>query len=72
MTEHVTPPLDDLERCIACSKPMEPGDRWLPDVSGGPIHFDCCGPERESFVNADGEPLSPGDPLPTPMIWEEP
>lgn len=59
----------DAETCIACRKSLVTGDRYYPDASGGFIHDDCCGPERESYTNADGEPLGPDDPIPEPAIW---
>jgi hypothetical protein len=58
------------EDCIACGKAFAVGDAWLPDASGGAIHFGCCGPERESYTNAEGDPLGPDDPIPEPLIWE--
>ena len=61
---------DDAERCIACGKPFKVGDKYLPDESGGFVHFEALGPERESFT-LNGEPLGPDDPIPTPLIWSE-
>lgn len=61
---------DDGLRCIACLKHFQEGDAYYADESGGFIHADCCGPEREGYVNADGEPLGPSDPIPEPSIWE--
>ncbi len=60
---------DDIERCIACDVPLKDGDRVFSDVSGGSLHEGCCGPEPESYVGEDGEPLKPGDPIPKPYIW---
>lgn len=60
---------DDTEKCIACVKPFAADDMVLTDASGGLIHRDCCGPERESFTNAEGEPLGPDDPIPTGFRW---
>ena len=57
------------EPCIACAKTMVDGDRYYSDASGGFIHADCCGPERESYTGADGEPLKDGEPIPGPSIW---
>lgn len=57
------------EKCIACAKAFQNGDQYLPDISGGFIHMDCCGPEPESFVN-----LETGDQLaekPAALIWED-
>jgi len=62
--------MSDGLNCIACLKPLAWGDRYYSDQSGGFIHADCCGPERESYVNGDGEPLGPNDPIPEPSIWE--
>lgn len=57
-----------VEKCIACAKPIKTGDQYLPDINGGFLHFACCGPERECFVDLEtGEPL---DQPPTPSIWE--
>ena len=60
---------DDLDRCIACDVPFVDGDDVLSDAGGGCIHSACCGPERESYVNDDGEPLKPGEPIPSPWKW---
>lgn len=61
---------DDEERCIACDVPFVFGDKVLNDSSGGLIHAACCGPERESYVNANGDPLGPDDPIPTGWAWK--
>ena len=58
------------EPCIACDLPIKPGDPYYPDVSGGNLHAECAGPERESFTGADGEPLKDGEPIPKPSIWQ--
>ena len=60
---------DGAERCLACDVPFRDGDEVYRDVSGDLIHAACCGPERASFVGADGEPLKDGDPLPEPWKW---
>lgn len=57
--------------CIACQEPMKSGQSYYSDVSGGVIHAECCGPERESYTKRDGEPLGPGDPIPAPSIWTD-
>lgn len=57
------------ERCIACRKPLRDGDLYFWDVNGGELHAACCGPERECYVDAEGEPLGPDGPIPTPSIW---
>lgn len=57
----------DTERCLACRVAFKEGDEYLPDASGDLIHFACCGPEPESFVNLEtGEQLAGP---PTPLIW---
>jgi hypothetical protein len=61
--------IEGEETCIACGLVLAPGSLVLSDASGGTIHADCCGPERESYINADGEPLRAGDPIPTPWVW---
>jgi hypothetical protein len=58
-----------MEKCIACAVPFEAGDAYYDDVNGGGVHADCLGPERESYVGPDGEPLGPDDPIPAPSIW---
>lgn len=58
---------DKGERCLACDVPLKVGDEYLPDISGGLIHFACCGPEPECFVDLEtGEPLPE---RPEPLIW---
>ncbi|PZU23933.1 MAG: hypothetical protein DI589_06660 [Shinella sp.] len=62
---------EDADYCIACGKILVDGDAVYHDVSeGGYLHADCCGPERESYVNADGEPLKEGEPIPEPDIYQ--
>lgn len=62
---------DEPEECIACEKAFVAGDRYFLDLSGGCIHADCCGPEREGYVNLEtGESLAPGEPIQTPLIWD--
>lgn len=56
------------ECCIACAKPFKAGDKYLPDIGGGFVHMDCCGPEPESYVDLEsGEQLVE---KPQPLIWE--
>lgn len=61
---------DEEELCTACDVPFEDGDLvyWNSDDTGH-LHADCCGPERESYVNADGAPLKDGEPIPAPFAW---
>ena len=61
----------EVPACIACRATLKPGDPYFWDVGGGFLHAECCGPEREGYVNADGEPLGENDPLPTPSIWTD-
>lgn len=63
-------PTEEADCCIACAVALKPGDLVLDDASGGLIHAACCGPERESYVNADGDPLGPDDPIPTGWPWQ--
>lgn len=58
-----------IHRCIACDLPLREGDLVMGDASGGLIHAACCGPERDSYVNAEGDPLGPDDPIPTGWEW---
>ena len=62
---------DEIEYCMACDEPLKEGDQYLPDVSGGNLHYRCCGPERENYVKdiGEGTPLGPDDPIPAPRIW---
>lgn len=61
---------DEPELCIACDMPFEDGDMvyWCSDDTGH-LHAECCGPERESYVNEGGEPLKDGEPIPEPFAW---
>lgn len=55
------------DRCIACGVRLQGGDKYVPDISGGVIHFDCCDPE--GFVDLEtGTPLSRP---PEPHIWSD-
>lgn len=56
------------ERCMACGAVLQPGDPIYDDASGGVLHANCCGPERESYMRGD-EPLGADDPIPEPDIW---
>lgn len=58
-----------VERCIACTAILIDDDEVLFDAEGGFIHAKCCGPEPESYVGAEGEPLKRGDPIPKPFKW---
>jgi hypothetical protein len=60
--------LSDEIACIACGRPFETGDRYLADESGGFIHRQCCGPEREIFTR-NGAPLADGDDIPEGDVW---
>ncbi len=60
----------EIERCFVCNEPFVKGVLVLSDVSDGLMHAACCGPERESYVGADGEPLKDGEPIPTGWPWE--
>lgn len=64
------PAAEDQVLCIACDIPFEDGDMvyWCSDDTGH-IHADCCGPERESYVNPDGSPLKDDEPIPQPFAW---
>lgn len=64
----LTPGPDELG-CGICTLGFVEGDPCLNDVDLGPVHAACCGPERESYVGADGEPLKDGEPVPTPWKW---
>lgn len=57
------------DACGICLKPLKAGDPCLNDADRGAVHADCCGPEREAYVGADGQPLKDGEPLPTPFLY---
>ncbi|WP_163314381.1 hypothetical protein, partial [Enterobacter hormaechei] len=59
---------DEFAICIACQCPVKDGDLYYEDVTEGPLHAACCGPEPESY-HRNGEPLKPGDPIPEPEIY---
>lgn len=63
---------DEIEACFICAIPFKAGDMVLDDVCGGTGHRDCFGDDRQGFVRSldTGEPLKPGDPLPTGYVWE--
>jgi hypothetical protein len=61
-------PAGEDDFCIACNVALKDGDLVHHDASGGLIHAACCGPERESYTGADGDPLKEGEPIPQP--WE--
>lgn len=60
----------DDDCCFACLIPFKAGDMVLDDASGGALHAACCGPERESYTNAEGGPLGPNDPIPAGYAWQ--
>jgi hypothetical protein len=62
---------DAPETCMACDRPLQEGDLVLGDVSGGLIHRACCGEDRESYVDADGEPLSGDQPIPAGWLYDD-
>lgn len=59
----------DAERCIACGIAFNDGDEVYDDTDGGYIHARCSGSDPEGYVDANGAPLKPGDPLPRPWKW---
>lgn len=59
-----------LTKC-ECGSYIWVGQRVIRSVDTGVLHFDCCGPEPEGFVDENDEPLKPGDPIPTGWIWTE-
>jgi hypothetical protein len=63
-------PEDDVTRCFACGEALKKGEMVMHDASeAGLIHAACCGPEREAYHGADGEPLKDGEPIPTGWPW---
>lgn len=66
------PTEDDGEACGICGKAFKAGDRCLTDVDLGSVHADCCGPEREGYVDLTTlEPLRPDQPIPEPWLWTD-
>ncbi|TXN33939.1 hypothetical protein [Methylobacterium sp. WL19] len=62
-------PPDGIEGCVYCGQPFKEGDLVLNEYEGGLGHIGCFGPERESYVGRDGEPLRDGEPIPTGRPW---
>ena len=62
-------PGDARPHCLACLGVFRLGDLVLDDAGGGTLHAACCGPERESYTNSNGDPLGPDDPIPTGYRW---
>lgn len=61
----------DDECCVACGETLKAGDMvYYEHGEGGHIHADCCGPERESYCDEDGQPLAPDAPIPQPFAYE--
>lgn len=64
--------MTDQEKCVGCDLDLKVGDLVFNEYGiGGFVHADCCGPEREGYVNADGDPLGPDEPLPQPFAWKD-
>ncbi|MCJ2128340.1 hypothetical protein [Methylobacterium sp. E-045] len=63
-------PPDGVEGCVYCGQPFHKGDLVLNEVEGGRGHITCMGPERDSYVDANGEPLKDGEPIPTGYPWK--
>ncbi|WP_439604533.1 hypothetical protein [Shinella sp.] len=59
---------DPEHTCITCLQPLEEHDPAYYSEDGI-MHALCCGPERESFYNADERPLVEGEPIPRPFFW---
>lgn len=60
----------EYTECAGCGWTVSPGDPVYSDADGcGVLHAECCGPEPESFTDADGEPLKAGDPIPAPWTY---
>lgn len=60
---------EEMTRCIACGGILLDDDDVYSDAGGGFIHAKCCGADPESYTDADGKPLKPGDPIPKPWKW---
>lgn len=63
--------MEFVDACIACCRPFQSGDMVIDDMSGGSLHVECCGPERESYVKDldTGEALGADDAIPTGHAW---
>lgn len=56
----------DAPRCVACGEQIKTGDMVIEDITEGPMHAACCGPDRDAYVHPDdGSPLEDGEPIPT-------
>lgn len=58
---------DGRSKCFVCLEAFFDGDPVYYSDDGY-MHETCCGPDRDSFYNDDGE-LKEGDPVPRPLIW---
>lgn len=57
------------DSCLACEVEFKHGDKYLPDIGGGSLHFACLGPEAECYVDLEtGVQL---DAIPDPLIWDD-
>jgi len=66
------PDIDDEERCVACDKVLEDGNLvYYEHSEGGHICVDCCGSDPLTFVDHYGNPLQPGDPVPSPFHYRK-
>lgn len=56
----------DAPRCVACGETIKTGDIMIEDITEGPMHAACCGPDRDAYAHLDdGSPLEDGEPIPT-------
>lgn len=62
--------IGDQSRC-ECGDLILPGQTVIRSVDGGFLHYDCCGDDREGFVDENDEPLAADAPLPQGFVWTE-
>lgn len=56
----------DAPRCVACGEQIKTGEIVIEDITEGPMHAACCGPDRDAYVHLDdGSPLEEHEPIPT-------
>lgn len=59
----------NMDRCEACNEALREGDQVYWSTDGGYLHAECLGSDPENFTDSDGNPLKPGDPIPSSFAY---